>query len=176
MTAMAAATVTATFGALLLTLSHEVHGQARGLPPRLADYATRHAKLTAAQQQQLLAGQPVTHMLDADPSREVAVFGAVWIKAPVTRYVAAVKDIEQFEKGANFLVTKRISTPPSIEDFAALKLPPDDVADLRQCRVGACELKLSEAALAQVRKEIDWSKPSAQADAERLARRLALTT
>ena len=71
-------------------------------------------------------------------------------------------------------MTKRISAPPKIEDFAALKLPPDDVADLKHCRVGACELKLSEAALTQARKQIDWSKPSAQADAEQLARRLAL--
>jgi hypothetical protein len=163
----------ATLGGLLLAPSQEIHGQAR-LPPRLADYAARHAKLTAAQQQQLLAGQPVTQLLDADPSREVAVFGAVWIKAPIERYIAAVKDIEKFESGANFLATKRISTPPRIEDFAPMTLPPEDVADLKNCRVGACELKLSEAALAQVRKEIDWSKPSAKADAERLARRLAL--
>jgi hypothetical protein len=104
----------------------------------------------------------------------VAVFGAVWIKAPVQRYVAAAKDIERFESGANFLVTKKISTPPKLEDFAALRLPPDDVADLKTCRVGACEMKLSEASLMQVRKEIDWSKPTAQADAERLARQLAL--
>jgi hypothetical protein len=168
-----AVTTAVTLGGLLLTSSLDLHGQAR-LPQRLADYVGRHARLTAAQQQQLLAGQPVTQLLDADPSQEVAVFGAVWIKAPAERYVAAVKDIERFESGANFLVTKRISAPPRIDDFAALKLPADDVADLRYCRVGACELKLSEAALAQARKEIDWSKPSAQADAERLARRLAL--
>jgi hypothetical protein len=168
--ALAAAVVLAS---LVLVTSREMHGQGR-LPPRLADYVTRHVKLTAAQQQQLLAGQPVTQLLDADPSHEVAVFGAVWIKAPVARYLAAVRDIERFESGANFRVTKRISTPPKIEDFAALTLPADDVADLRHCRVGACELKLSEAALAQIRKEIDWSKASAQADAERLARRLAL--
>ena len=163
----------ATLAGLLLTPPLEVHGQGR-LPPRLADYVARHAKLTAAQQQQLLAGQPVTQLLDADPSQEVAVFGALWIKAPAERYITAVKDIERFESGPNFMVTKRISTPPKIEDFAALRLPPDDVADLKNCRVGACELKLSEPSLVQVRKEIDWSKPTAQADAERLARRLAL--
>jgi hypothetical protein len=158
---------------LVLVASREMHGQGR-LPVRLADYVARHVKLTAAQQQQLLAGHPVTQLLDADPSHEVAVFGAVWIKAPAARYSAAVRDIERFESGANFRVTKRISSPPKIEDFAALTLPADDVADLRYCRVGACELKLSEPALAQVRKEIDWSKASAHVDAERLSRRLAL--
>lgn len=162
----------ATLGGLSLA-SRNVEAQA-GLPPQLGDYVSRHVKLTSAQHKQMLAAQPVTQLLDADPSREVAVFGAVWIKAPIQRYVDAVKDIEKFESGANFLVTKKVSTPPKLEDFAALKLPPDDVADLKSCRVGACQMKLSEASLLQVRKEIDWSKPTAQADAERLARRLAL--
>jgi hypothetical protein len=98
----------------------------------------------------------------------------VWVGAPVSRYLAAVKDIEQFERGGSFLVTKRISPSPQLEDFAALKLPPDDFADLKTCRVGSCELKLSEGALQRIRKEIDWSKPTASADVDELFRRLAL--
>jgi hypothetical protein len=97
----------------------------------------------------------------------------VWVNAPAAKYVAAVRDIEQFEKGENFRITKRISRPPRAEDFAQMDLPDTDVADLRRCRVGSCELKLSATALARVQKEIDWSKPSARADAEALARRLA---
>jgi hypothetical protein len=144
------------------------------LPHRLAEYVTKHVKLMPEQQAQLAQGMPVTKLLETDASREVAVFGAVWIKAPVARYVAAMKDIEQFEKGENFLVTKKISTPPRLDDFALLTIPPDDIDDLRHCKVGSCELKLGEAALVRVRKEIDWSKPTVQADAERLARQLAL--
>src|SRR5690349_10584627 len=109
----------ATLGGLSLA-SRNVEAQA-GLPPRLGDYVTRHVKLTAAQHKTMLAAQPVTQLLDADPSREVAVFGAVWIKAPIQRYIDAVRDIERFESGANFLVTKKVSSPPKIEDFAALK-------------------------------------------------------
>ena len=149
------------------------HGQAQ-LPARLDQYMTTVVKLSAAQRTQLLAGQPVTKLLDTDPSREVAVFGAVWINAPIARYTAAVTDIEQFEKGENFRVTKKISTPPRLEDFAAFRLPPDDVADLKRCKVGSCELKLSESALNQLRSQVDWSKPTATSDAEQLARRLML--
>ena len=152
-----------------------VAGQgARPLPARLDGYLTRHAKLTAAQRAQLQAGQPVTQLLEADPSREVAVFGAVWVAAPVARYVAAIKDIERFERGGSFLATKRIGSPPALADFAALRLPPDDLSDLRTCRVGRCEIKLGEAALVRIQREIDWSKPTARGDAEALARRLAL--
>ena len=157
-------------------LSFALVSQGRSaLPPQLQDYVSRHAKLTAAHQSQLLQGQPVTLVVDTtEPAREVAVFGAVWVKAPIARYLAAVKDIEQFEKGSNFLVTKRISNPPRLEDFAAMRVPPDDVRDLRVCKVGSCELKLSEQALLRMRKEIDWSKPDVAADVEMLARRLAL--
>ena len=147
---------------------------ARTLPPGLDAYVTRHAKLTAAQRAQLTGGQPVTKILATDLAHEVAVFGAVWIQAPVAKYVAAVKDIEQFEKGENFLVTKRIGTPPRLEDFAQLRLPPDDLADLRTCKVGACEIKLSEGTLLRMRREIDFSKPDAGAKVEALARQLAL--
>ena len=151
-----------------------VAGQAvpRALPPQLGDYVDRHVKLTADQQAQLMEGQVVTQMLDADPSSEVAIFGAVWIAAPVDRYLAAVKDIEQLESGGSFLVTKRISSPPRPQDFDAMTLPAEDVADLRTCRVGSCDLKLGEAALTRLQKEIDWSKPTATVDVERLFRTL----
>jgi hypothetical protein len=144
------------------------------LPGELGDYVVSQARLAPADQERLLRGEPVTKILDADPSKEVAIFGAVWIKAPVARYVSAVKDIEQFEKGGNFVVTKRISNPPRLDDFAQLTLPPDDVGDLKSCKVGSCDLKLGEAAMVRMRKEVDWSKPTAGADVDRLARQLTL--
>ena len=79
----------------------------------------------------------------------------------MSRYIAAVKDIEKFEKGSNFLVTKRISDPPQLEDFDQLTLPEEDVKDLKTCKVGDCELKLSEASLTRIQKGTDWSKPTA---------------
>ena len=160
----------------LFVLASAVSGQSGqpALPGQLESYVTKVVKPTAAQRQAIFAGQPVTKLLDADPTKEVSVFGIVWVKAPTARYVAAIRDIEQFEKGENFRVTKKVSSPPRLDDFAQLVIPPDDVADLQSCRVGACELKLSEATLNRVRKEIDFSKPTATADIERLAKRLML--
>lgn len=163
----------ASFACLLTVAVSGQSGPAR-LPGLLESYVTKVVKPTDAQRKQMLAGQPVTKLLEADPSHEVSVFGITWIKAPVDRYVAAIRDIEKFEKGENFRVTKKVSSPPRLEDFAQLTLPPDDLEDLKTCRVGSCELKLSEAALNRMRKEIDWSKPTAAADANALARRLML--
>jgi hypothetical protein len=144
------------------------------LPRSFADYLNRDVKMPAADQTKLLQGLPVTRLLDADPSTEVAIFGAVWVNAPITRYVAAVKDIENFEKGDNFLVTKKISSPPQLEDFAQLTLPQEDFDDLRSCKVGSCEVKLGQAALTKLQREVDWSKPGAKADVDRAMRALAL--
>ena len=151
-----------------------VRAQGRpSFPDRFDSFIKANVKLTAEEHQQLLAGQPVTQHLETDPAKEVAIFGAVWVNAPMARYLSAVKDIESFEKGDNFLVTKRISEPPRLEDFDQLSLPPDDIADLKSCKVGDCEVKLSETALTHIQKETDWSKPTATADVERSIRRLA---
>ena len=171
-------TAVAALGGFLWSTVHLVaHPQtSAGLPGRLGEYVTQNVKLSPDEHARLLAGEPVTKLLPTDASKEMAVFGAVWINAPSSAYVAAVKDIEQFEKGANFLVTKEISSPPRLEDFDRLTLPPEDVADLRTCKVGACELKLGADALERVRKEVDWTKPLPQATTqlETLIRKMAL--
>ena len=154
---------------LALDRAPAVKAQA-AFPPRLDEYFTKVLKLTPDERTRLLAGAPVSRNIDADPSKEVAIFGAIWVAAPVATYIAALQDIENFEKGQGFRATKKIGEPARVEDFAALTLPPDDVKDLRSCQVGDCELKLSEAALLRVRKEVDWSKPDAKAQLERLVR------
>jgi hypothetical protein len=155
--------------ALILARDPAVTAQA-AFPARLDEYFTTILKLTADERTRLQAGTPVARNIDADPSKEVAIFGAIWIAAPVAKYIAALQDIENFEKGEGFRATKKIGEPARVEDFAALTLPPDDVKDLRSCKVGDCELKLSEAALLRVRKEVDWSKPDAKTQLERLIR------
>lgn len=145
-----------------------------GFPPRLERYLNDVVKLDRAQRAALLAGSPVTKLLDADDRKEVAVFGAIWINAPMQAYVEAVKDIENFEKGRGFLVTRRISSPPRLEDFADLRLNDGDLKDLRTCKVGDCEIKLSEESLRRVQAEIDWNAPDAPEAASRLLRQIAL--
>ena len=157
-------------------LTEVVWGQSgpAALPAQLESYVTKVVKPTAAQRTAMFAGRPVVKLLDADPTHEVSVFGIVWVKAPPARYIAAIRNIEDFEKGENFRATKKVSSPPRPEDFTELILPADDLEDLRSCRIGSCELKLSEASINRIRREIDWSKPTAGADANGMARRLML--
>jgi hypothetical protein len=164
----------------LVTLSPARHDSAQTrdpaaaprFPARLEHFIDNVIRPTAAERKRLLEGAPITKFLDADPSVEVALFGAIWINADPHRYVQAVQDIEQFESGDAFINTKRISAPPRIEDFSALKLTPDDFKDLRTCRVGKCELKLDQAAIDQIRRDVDWNKPTAKGSTEQILRRL----
>ena len=143
------------------------------LPSPLDSYLATTVKPTAAERNLLVNGRPITKLLDTDASNEVAVFGAVWIAAPIRRYVDAVKDIEHFERGGGFTLTRRISSPPRRDDFALWRLSDDDVRDLRTCRVGDCELKLGEKGLQAFRTEVNWNGPGAHAAAEAVMRRLA---
>src|SRR5262245_14805976 len=79
------------------------------LPDRFERYVTERVTLTREDRARLLQGELVTKLLLADRSKELSVFGAVWINAPVSGYITALKNIEQFERGANFLVTKKIN-------------------------------------------------------------------
>jgi hypothetical protein len=161
-------------GLLVPVTSHvAITAQSRSLPARLESYVTESVRLTEDERQRLFDGEPVTKFLDADEDTEIAILGAVWVNAPMRRYVEVVSDIETFERGGRFKVTKRISAPPQLEDFAALRLPDEDLDDLRRCRVGDCEIKLGEQALQRFRSEIKWSAPNWRAEANALMQRLA---
>lgn len=160
---------------LMIAVAPATSGQrvASALPSRLEEYLRSAVRLTVKERALLIAGEPVTKLLSADETKEVAVFGAVWINAPIRRYVEAVKDIETLEVGGGFKLTKRIGSPPRPEDFARLTLPREDLDDLRTCRVGNCEIKLGEQAIRRFRSEIDWRASNAREAANRLMRRLA---
>ena len=164
--------------AALLTAGASIRaGSQRATNPRfpaaLEKYLSESVKLTPLERSTLFSNAPVSKLLDGDPAKEVSIFGAVWIDAPASAYVALVRDIENFERGGAFHVTRRISDPPKLSDFDAMTLPDEDVADLKNCRVGDCELKLSQDSLDRVRKSLDWSKPTIKRDADALARQVA---
>ena len=149
-------------------------GAQASLPSALASFLTEEAHATPSEREALLAGSPLVKLLDADPSKEIAVLGAVWVNAPPGRYVEQVKNIEQFERGDAFRITKRISDPPRDDDFAALTLSDQDFEDLKDCKIGDCALKLDADGVQTLRAQVDWRKPTAKADATALLRQFAL--
>jgi hypothetical protein len=144
------------------------------LPDGFQNYLATEVHPTAAERKALLSGRPLTRVLPSDQSKEIFVFGAIWIDASPAEYVERVKNIEEFEKGSAFRITKKISDPPKLEDFAELELPQADVKDLRHCKLGDCEVKLSAKGVEAFRTQVRWGSSMEKSDADAAFRRLAL--
>jgi hypothetical protein len=129
-------------------------------------------KLTDKEVRTIQQGTPVTKILETPVKNEVAVFGAVWVNAPTEDFVERQMDIENFETGDAVLAIKKLSDPPKLEDFATLEIPEEDLEDIRDCKVGDCEVKIDEPALVRLQKEIDWSAPDAHDKANALIRKM----
>lgn len=159
--------------AVTITLALPGHAQAprpAPLPDRFEHFLTTVVRASAADRRRLLGGGAITRLLEADPTKFVSVFGAIWIAAPPRRYVEAVQDIEAFERGGSFRVTKRISVPPRPEDFSALRLSAEDVQSLAECKSGDCELKISASAMQIIRARVNFRAPDAHQRAEAVFR------
>ena len=131
-----------------------------------------HFRFTAAQIAEVQRGRAMTMSLPGSLDREMVAAGAVRIDAPAERLLEVMRDIQKFESAKGFLKTVRISDPPRASDFAALALPEEDVADLRRCRPGDCDVKLGERAFEQLTK-IDRQARDADAQIQQFARQMA---
>ena len=58
-------------------------------------------------------------------------------------------------------MSKKLSSPPQIGDFAELSLSDEELAELRACRPGKCDLRLGDKAIARFQTEVDWAAPDA---------------
>jgi hypothetical protein len=140
------------------------------------DDLLRREGFSAADVRAVSAGQAVVHSLETPVRQELAHFGVVHINAPADRFIERFRDIERFESGPGVPQIRRFGHPPRLEDLASLKLPPKDITALRHCRPAACDVNLSNDAIARLRREVNWSAATAAADAERLAKGLMLGT
>ena len=116
----------------------------------------------------------VSVSLPGSLDREILAAGAVRIGAPARRVLNLFRDIETLESGTGFLTTVQLSDPPRLDDFDALVLPPSDIADLRRCTPGDCELKLNQRGF-DLLAQVDWRRPDADAQAQRFARQMLLS-
>ena len=156
------------------TLGFAVVSATQGVPEQsLGTLLETKFGFSAAQVATIRRGQPVARVLPSSVDREVAIGGAVHVKASAERLVDLLQDVERLESGKSFLATRRLSTPPRLEDFDGLTLPKGDVDALKRCRPGSCDVKLGQGAFDQL-KQIDWNQPDAAAAVNRLARRAAL--
>jgi hypothetical protein len=116
------------------------------------------------------AGQVVTRTLDAADKREVATLGVVRIRITPEFYVDRFQDIVSFKKNEAVLQIGTLGNPPAVAEMAGMTLDEHDVRHLRRCRVGDCGVQLPAAVIGRFQTDVDWTKPDAHRQAERLLR------
>jgi hypothetical protein len=88
--------------------------------------------------------------------------------------VEGIRNIETLRRGERVIETGRFGTPPNVEDLQLLAFDPQDLEDLRKCRIGDCGLKLDAETIALARR-VDWSASDSTAQAAQVLK-LALVT
>ena len=126
------------------------------LSPELQTLLTRELSFSADDLSDLARGKVVHHSLKTVTVGEVAAVGAIRIEAPKEHFIRAYRDITRFKQGSGVLQIGRFSDPPAPADLAALTIERED-ADLRNCRVGDCDIRLPAEAIARFQRDIDWT-------------------
>ena len=85
--------------------------------------------------------------------------------------VERFRDIVHFKRGPDVLQIGRFSSPPVLHDLDALTITKDDL-DLRDCRVGDCDVRLPAEAIGRFQREINWTAADADAQAAVLFKRI----
>jgi hypothetical protein len=142
-------------------------------PPDVEHTLVERFGFSAAEVAQLRGGQLVVKTLPAQ-GPEIAVLGAVRIADAKERLVRWIRDVEGFRKAAELGQSRKLSSPPTINDFGDLALDTPELAALQKCQPGDCALRLGDRAIARFRAEVDWTAADAGRRANLLTRQLML--
>ena len=131
-------------------------------PPagRLWQAFQNHVRLTDSELSSVDRGEIVSKMLSSSNPREVAAFGMVRVDATGEALVTRFRDITDFKKGEQILQIGKFKASPTLQDLQALTLDADDIDNIKTCRVGQCQLRLSSAMIERLRRGIQTGDPA----------------
>jgi hypothetical protein len=151
-----------------------VAGTTASPPGEVNRFLSEQLGFSAAQLRPLAVGKSVVRALDVADGREVAVTGAVHVRVPPAFFADLLRDVTRFKRSAEILQIGRFSTPPVLEDLAALTVDTEDRESLARCRPGNCDVQLPEAAIVRFQRDVRWRTPQEAADVNRVMRELLL--
>lgn len=131
-------------------------------PPR--PFLRKVIQLDDSQLAAVEKGEVVTKMLPAPDKPEIAAFGIVKTSGTVDQLSTLARDIRKFRQVPQIPEMGRFSNPATLEDLKGLTHPPDDIAALKKCKPGSCDVKLGTKGLERISK-INWSAPDAEKQA-----------
>jgi hypothetical protein len=141
---------------LFVFLAHARPVQA--IPESLNRMLAKHIRLSNQELMNLSRGELVTKSLYTSAKQEVAFFGITYVNAPPSLLSQKYRDIETFKTGKEVSKVKKLSNPPSKEDFKEMTLEKEDLRELQKCKPGKCDLKLSTAMIRRIQSEVNSSR------------------
>ena len=158
---------------LLLCAGCAAAAQDLGIEPDVRAVLTQQLRFSPGELADVRRGQVVKHGLPSRAAGEVAVVGAVRVRAAKAAFFARVRDIARFKSGPDVLQIGRFSNPPALDDLAALTVDKNDF-DVRSCRVGDCGIRLPADVISRFAREIDVRASDAQARGAALFKQILL--
>jgi len=122
----------------------------------------------------LQLNQPVVRLAPTEDKREVAVSGLVNINASAEEFLRSYRDSMTRKNNSAILEIGSFGRQPALTDIEGLTLEAEDIEDLKECVVGACQIKLSASMIERFRKEIDWAAPDYQIKVTNLFKEMLL--
>ena len=115
----------------------------------VAEALSKYSGFSASDLKKIDRGEVVAHSLGAEWD-EVALAAATVVKVPVSFYLERFREIETFKKSTEVQQIGRFSDPPAVSDLQGLTIEAGDIEELRKCRPGGCDLKVTDDTIARL--------------------------
>src|SRR5271169_107525 len=119
------------------------------------------------------SGKAVAKVVESRTPDEVFVFGSVYVEGSPESYVKLASDLNALRKLPGYLAIQSFSDPPQLLDLESFALERQDIEELKNCKVGHCEVQLPTEAMDGFKQSIDWSAPDVADRVNQLARQMA---
>jgi hypothetical protein len=135
------------------------------IPADVEQYLLRTAGFARPDLNALESGTVIARVMEGTTDTEVMVVAAVRIRATRERVLSYYGQMVAYVDGKITTGFGRFGNPPTLADVKSLSLNADDLAQLRSCKPGDCDLRIGGTALNTIRPSIDWKAPDAAAQA-----------
>ena len=152
------------FGGFAIISTLAIAGAAGPLPADVEQYLLQVAGFTSAETAALENGTVIARVAAGGDS-EVLTVAAVKIRSTRQQTVAYYGQMIAYVDGEVTRAFGRFSTPPVLADVKDLTLDPGDIAQIKSCKPGDCDIRMGGTGLAAIRSSIDWNAPDAAGQA-----------
>ena len=156
---------------LLLLMAPVIEAQGTDEPYR---FFREFVGLSEDQIGAIRSGKAVAKVIESRTPDEVFVFGSVYVEASPESYLKLASDVDGLRKLPGYLAIQSFSDPPQLSDLEGFALERQDIDELKNCKVGHCEVQLPTEAMEGFKHSIDWSAPDVANRVNHLARQMAL--